>query len=283
VDFQSFLLVTLETIMMKIILFSFLGLAALYGGFLLVAFFFQRRLQYFPTHRDLEGKGDDIFRPWRDRAGNFLGYVREGHSPTRVVMLFHGNGGEALDREWIAELAPDQDLVLILPEYPGYGGRTGSYSERTIYEAAEKAYDEAALQWTLPITVIGESLGSGVAAYLGGKRAVDRLALISAFSSLVDAAEIHYRYLPVRWLLQDRYDSAKHLSGRSIPLYLIHGTLDEIIPVGLARKLFEEYAGKAKKLTEVPGYGHNNIPSAIVDSPFADSFRRFVSGEERPN
>jgi uncharacterized protein len=283
VDFQSFLLVTLRTIMIKIILFSFLGLALVYGGFLIVAFFLQRRLQYFPTHRDLEGKGDDLFRPWRDRAGNFLGYVREGRAPTRVVMLFHGNGGEALDREWIAELAPDKDLVLILPEYPGYGGKTGSYSERSLYEAAEKAYDEAAAQWKLPITVIGESLGTGVATYLGAKRPVDRLALISAFSSLVEAAALHYRYLPVRWLLQDRYESFKHLAGLSTPLYLIHGTLDEIIPVGLARKLYEQYAGKTKKLTEVPGYGHNNIPSAIVDSPFADSFRRFVSGEDRPN
>lgn len=254
-----------------------LGAAALvYGLVLAVMFFFQRRLQYFPTHRDEKGLGNGEFTAFLSSTSQFLGYVREAKSARKVLLFFHGNGGEALDREWLSEIDPDQQLHIVLAEYPGYGARKGTPTEKALFDAALQIYDEAKKRWNLPITLVAESLGSGVAAFLASQRPVTGLALIAPFTSAVDVASRVYKFLPVRLLMQDKYDARKYLGQVKVPLRIVHGTLDDVVPVELGKQLLESYPGPEKRLEEVPGYGHQNIPAAVVDSPFAEGFRELI-------
>lgn len=240
---------------------------------------FQRQLQYFPSRTDSEGKGNAIFRPWRDAAGIFWGYVRESSAPRRVVLFFHGNGGEALDRSWVGQWLEDPALAIVLVEYPGYGAKGGTPTEETLYRDAEMAFDRAKREWIgLPITVVGESLGSAVAAYLSAKRPVDRLALIAPLSSAVDVGQKHYPYLPVRWLLIDRFPASEHVRTAQAPLFVVHGSQDEVVPLELGKRVFEAYPSSQKTFLELPGTGHNDIANAILAAPSAKAFKAFVSG-----
>lgn len=259
--------------------FGFLTLGAavlVYGFFLAVMFFFQRRLQYFPTHRDEKGVGNGEFTAFYASDSQFLGYVREVKSPKKVLLFFHGNGGEALDREWLSDVDPEGTLHIVLAEYPGYGARKGNPTEKALFDSALQIYDEVAKRWQLPVTVMGESLGTGVAAYLAAQRPVTGLALIAPFTSAVAVASRAYKFLPVRLLMQDKYETQKYLGQVKVPLRIVHGTLDDVIPVDLGKELLAHYPGSEKKLEEVPGYGHNNIPAAVVDSPFAEGFRELI-------
>jgi pimeloyl-ACP methyl ester carboxylesterase len=240
---------------------------------------FQRQLLYFPSHDDATGRGDGIFVPLRDKADAFVGYVKEPrHGVTRTLLFFHGNGGEALHRGWIAQAVPET-VRIILAEYPGYGARTGEPSEKAIEQAALGAYEVATSRWREPVTVLGESLGSGAAAMIAKKHRVDRLALISPFTSVADVAKVHYPLLPVDMLLIDRFDSIGCLAKSEAPLRIIHGTADDIVPFELGKKLFDAYPGRDKQLIPLRGVRHNDIAGPIVAAPEAAGFRDFLAGK----
>lgn len=250
------------------------------GSYLLVALYFylnQRRFEYFPTTEDAKGEGGAGFEAWRSSEGEFLGYWRPTDKPKRLVILFHGNGGEALHRSWIAELLPSDQLVF-LAEYPGYGAKEGKPDQASILAAALRSYDSLTARWKLPVTLVGESLGSAVACYVASERSVEQLALISPLPSVTALAAYHYPFFPVGLLLKDTFNTKAWIPKVKVPLHVIHGTLDEIVPVKFGRQLFDSYSGTQKEFIEIPGFGHNNIVDAITDSPFAEKFRMFISG-----
>lgn len=260
----------------RLLLLAVMGIVAAYLALVVWVYFCQRSLQYFPSFRDSEGRGGDVLQPWRDASGGFLGYVRPAPGAREAILFFHGNGGEALDRAWLDKLVP-RDVLFFVAEYPGYGAKPGKTTEEAIFHDAEIAYDEAHRAGKLPLSVMGESLGSGVAVYVASRRPVTRVALISPFSSALDVAKSAYPYLPVQFLMQDRFLSTEYLKKVDVPLHVVHGDADEIIPLALAKKLMDDYRGP-KTLTVLKDVGHNDISGPLVTDPKAANFRRFLSG-----
>jgi pimeloyl-ACP methyl ester carboxylesterase len=165
----------------------------------------------------------------------------------------------------------------LLAEYPGYGARPGAISENELLRAGESLFEEIRRTWgNVPVTVIGESLGSAVACYVAARQKADRLALISPFTSALEVASRRYPYFPVRWLLRDKFPAEQYVRGSGVPLYVLHGTLDQVVPMELGRKLYMEYDGPKKAFTEIPGFGHNQMDFAVLHSPFAEGFREFI-------
>ncbi len=257
-----------------------LGLAGILYLLLLVAvYLFQRSLLYFPTHRDVPPHGAASFEPWAEKDGEFLGYVRDAPVARRVVVVFHGNGGEALDRTWFGTFVPATETVLVLAEYPGYGAKVGKPSEAALVAAGRRVVALAAARWKAPVTVVGESLGTGVACAVADERGVDRLALISPFHAVADLGADRYPFLPVRLLMKDPFRSYQYLRLVSVPLQIIHGTADDAVPFTSGEQLFASYGGKSKVFTAVPGAAHNDMAAHLLQDPVADGFRRFVRGD----
>jgi uncharacterized protein len=264
-----------EKLVFTLLLILCLAVVA-YGGIVYWAYLRQRDFQYAPTHKDVEGRGNKTFSPWKQGNGQFLGYLRRVERPRKVVVFFHGNGGEALDRGWVDELVPTRDL-LVLAEYPGYGAIPGKPSQPAILQHAENLVDQLRLEFgTVPITVIGESLGSAVAGYLASKGKADRVAFISPFSSMSDLARRHFPLLPAKYLLKDKFDLVDFAKNANAPVRIVHGTLDDLVPIELGREVYQAYHAADKQFTEIPGFGHNNIDAAVLHSPFANRFRQFL-------
>ena len=99
---------------MKTLAFTSLVALLAYIGICVAVFMGQRKLMYFPSQEDAKGLGDGDFTPWLSETNDFLGYVRVGVNSKRVILLFHGNAGIALDRKWIAQVVPKDEAVLIL-------------------------------------------------------------------------------------------------------------------------------------------------------------------------
>lgn len=113
------------------------------------------------------------------------------------------------------------------------------------------------------VTLIGRSLGSGVAVHVAAERAVARLVLVTPYDSLVDVAEAHYPFLPNRWLMIDKYDSWKYAPQVTAPTRIIVAGNDEIIPRSSTERLRTRFVKAAVSYVVVPGADHN----AISDNP----------------
>jgi pimeloyl-ACP methyl ester carboxylesterase len=248
-----------------------------YGVYGLSLYFKEKARLFGPTHKDREGKGSRLFKPWLSQTGQFLGYARQVELPRRLVLFFHGSGGEALDRAWAEELVGEKDL-LVLVEYPGYGARSGQVRETEWLADAEKILAEAQATWGfLPVLAVGEGLGTSSAAYLASRGKAVRLALISPFASKEAVAAKSNRFFPLRWFLPDKIPTLSFLQASEVPLRMVHGTLDELVPLEHGRAVFQAYRGSDKAIDEVPGFGHSNLVQGILHSPFSSRFRAFIA------
>jgi fermentation-respiration switch protein FrsA (DUF1100 family) len=97
-------------------------------------------------------------------------------------------------------------------------------------------------------------LGSGVATILASSHDAAALVLDSPFSSAVDVAAVHYGLLPVRWLMIDQFRSDAAIRAVHIPVLIVHGDEDDVIPMNLAKQLFER-ANEPKVFISVAGGG----------------------------
>ena len=193
---------------------------------------------------------------WVSRGGNNIGWVTVSGKDENPVLILHGNAGNALGRDMLADKLREAgaDGKIYIVDYPGFGSATGSPTQTSLTDAAAVALD------ALPggVVVVGESLGTGVAAQLA-KRSPNKirgLLLITPFDSMVSAASHGAPIFPVKLLLLDRFDSVEALNGFTRPVGIIVAGADTIIPSGSGDKLFASLNGK-KELCNVPGAGHN--------------------------
>jgi uncharacterized protein len=121
--------------------------------------------------------------------------------------------------------------------------------EAAYREARSLGYDDD------HIVLMGESLGRGVAAVLASTRKAAALVLDSPFSSAADAAAAHFPMVPVRWFMFDQFRSDLAIRDVHIPVLIVHGDGDSVIPISLAKRLFER-ANEPKAFITVAGGGH---------------------------
>ncbi len=242
------------------------ALILMMGGILVLAAL-QRKLIYYPEVADedylLRTAARIGLQDWRDGSGQLIGWrTRPAGKGARRVVVLHGNAGHALYRQYFAAgfLAQGDEWEVYLFEYPGYGARPGSPSESNLKQAATDALEALFQEDRRPLYLVGESLGSGVAAWLASTfpAHVAGLLLVTPFTNLPDVASHHYALLPVRALLSEHYDSQKALGGYAGPVAFLIAGSDEIIPPALGRKLHDSYRGP-KWLREQAGAGHNTL------------------------
>jgi uncharacterized protein len=257
--------------MLSLALAAFVALSVL-------AFAFQRRLLYFPA-RLPEGAAVALaerlgLEPWRGPGGALRGWRATPAAPPRArVLVFHGNAGSALDRAYYAAALVPLGLSVSILEYPGYGAREGAPSEDSITAAAVEAVDALAAEGAEPVLLVGESLGSGVAARAARLRpaAVRGVLLVTPFARLAEVARLHYPFLPA-FLLRDRWAPRDDLERFPGPVAILVAGRDEVVSAEQGRALFAALRG-TKRLWEQPEATHNGLDlrpgSALWDEVIA--------------
>lgn len=178
-----------------------------------------------------------------------------------VVIVFNGNAGNRSYRSDIARGLAEQGIAVLLFDYRGYGGNPGSPSEAGLTRdarAARRFLESRPGIDPRRISYFGESLGAGVAVNLAIEQPPRALILRSPWTSLADTARYHFPYLPVRWLLRDRFASIDNIGRIRAPLLVVTAAHDSIVPGEQSRRLFEA-ALEPKRLLVVEGADHNDL------------------------
>lgn len=248
----------------------------LYGGLCLLAFLAQRRMMYFP---DREGETEAVPRalhaglvPWPDARGRLLGWRRPVRSSGPRALVLHGNAGDALGRLDYLPVLEAAGFEAVLLEYPGYGPREGAPSETTLVADAQAALGRLKAESAAPVILVGESLGSGVAAQVAAADpgAVAGLVLAVPFARMTEVAAWHYPWLPMKVLLKDRWDSLSAVRGYGGPVALLIAGRDEVVGAEQGRRLAQGCPGPAR-VWEVPSALHNGLPRAPGRPPWSEA------------
>lgn len=191
------------------------------------------------------------------------GWLFEHPSPQHVVLYLHGNGEHvAFNGDLMAHLRDQLDATVLVFDYRGYGKSEGKPNEAGIVAdgiAAQRWLAERTGVNTTDVVLMGRSLGGGVAVAAAEKQGAKAVVLQSTFATMVDAAAVHYPWIPVKLLMRNRYDSIGRIAGYDGPVLQSHGTSDEVVPYSEARRLFDAVKSKQKQWFDVPG-GYHNTP-----------------------
>jgi len=217
-------------------------------------FFFQRSLIYFPQPNAVTSADSRMTLSMPDAQISLI--TRERVGP-RALIYFGGNA-EDVSRNLpeFAEAFPDYAVYLL--NYRGFGGSGGSPSEAAIAEDALALFDQVYASHP-QIAVVGRSLGSGVAVRLASQRPVQQLILVTPYNSLEEIAARQYPWVPVKWLLKDRFESGKYAAHIRVPTLLLAASDDEVITRASTERLLENFPRGVAVLRVVPDSGHNSI------------------------
>lgn len=229
-------------------------------------FLFQRKLIYAPdpTRPVPENFGVPEMEPvalTTEDGLELVAWWREPADREAPVMVFlHGNAGHIGDRAPKVRPYLEAGWGVLLTSWRGFSGNPGRPSEKGLYADGRAALAFLRRHGVVPARVVlyGESLGGAVAIHLATEEDVGAVALEAPFSSIVDVAARRFRIFPTRFLVRDRFESIAKIPGINVPLLLVHGNRDEVIPVSLGRKLFEA-ASHPKQSRFIEGATHNDL------------------------
>ena len=195
-----------------------------------------------------------------ETSQNIRYYFQPKSDPDSWILIFHGNAGNACDRTYFLDFLKGFNSNLVVFEYPGFGGDSNAPKESLILKQAHELvlHIKKKNHEGLPIYLMGESLGTGVATWIASRTDISGLILISPYTSLAAVAQHHYPWAPVKVLMKHKFQ-AELWAGQTIaPAILFHGINDDIIPINFARQQVLNFKGD-KKLVEISNCGHNDI------------------------
>jgi uncharacterized protein len=244
-----------ESVVARILLLAALLIVLAYGALCAILYRQQRALIYFPDDTRVAPEQTD-FSIVRDGA-TLRGWVV--HPGKTDAILYFGGNGESIEayRETFGEWFPEASVYLLA--YRGYGASDGQPGETALFADALALYDIVRERHPAgSISVIGRSLGSGVASYLASKRPLSRVALVTPFDSLAATAQAHYPVFPVRWLLRDRYESLRYLPQHQGELLIVRAGRDQVIPAANTDQLIAALPQRPQVL-DISDAGHNDL------------------------
>lgn len=253
----------LNVINLKFILSLLGGGLLLYLALGLLLFLIQKKFIFFPTKL----KANHVFQDLRPHQEVWLkksqgapthGLYFKAEQDRGLVLFFHGNAG-ALDK-WghAANAYLGLGYSVFIIDYRGFGKSVGKITEDGLKEDVLLAYD-----WSLEkypadkIFACGRSLGTGLATWLATQKTTAALILETPYTSLIDMARLNIAYYPLKYLMRYQLNNVDFVAQSLSPVYVIHGTEDELIPYEMAQKV----AAQNGELFTIPGASHNDLPN----------------------
>ena len=226
-----------------------LALIFFYVLLLTVVFFFQRNFLYHPSV-DNYLKDQVINEPTEiekvkittvDNIDLVAWLYNKDIEKFKTILFFHGNAGSLENRTYKLNHFQDLNVNFLIIAWRGFSGNEGKPNESGLYEDAKSAIKWLNLKGVNEENIIlyGESLGTGVAVEVAQKKNFAGVILESPYTSMINMGKKYYPLFPVRFLLKDKFESYKKIKKISVPILVIHGKIDKIVPFAMGKKMYE--------------------------------------------
>jgi hypothetical protein len=260
----------------------FLALGVFVLGWLLLRF--ETHELYFPT--PLRGESpaqwglhtEEIRLASEDGETLHAWWIPHERDEAPALLFLHGNAGNREDRLPMLKGLHEVGLATLILDYRGYGGSSGTPAEPGLIRDGLAAYDWlAARRPGKPVVLFGESLGGGVAAQVALRRPAAGLILASTFTSVPELAERLFPVPGLRHIVRTQFDTRAALRTLKLPLLIIHGQRDEIVPFDMGETLFREAESPDKTFHAVRD-GHHNDAYFVAGEDYWKWVRDFSNG-----
>lgn len=242
-----------------------LAAAIAYLAIVAIAYFAQRKFTYFPNstrvtpvEAGLQGVTEvEIIAP---DGARIIAWNAPAPPGRPTLLYFHGNGGGLANRAMRLARYRDAGFGVFMMSWRGYSGSTGTPTETDNVADARRAYDHLIAQGLKPSDIIlfGESLGTGVAVQVAAAVPVAGVILDAPYTSIVEVGSKAYPFLPLRWLIVDRYESDQHIASINAPLLILHGARDPVIPLEMGQRM-HTLAREPKQIVVFPEGRHIDL------------------------
>jgi len=223
-----------------------IGILVIYTSLLLLLFIFQRNLMYHSDENNYSGDKLEVdIKKVKINTSDGLDLLGWFHKKDlkrfKTIIYFHGNAGKLENRIHKLNHFKDMDVNFLIIAWRGFSGNDGKPSEENLYIDGNSS-----IKWLKnlglsekDIIIYGESLGTGVATEIAKNNNFAGLVLETPFTSMIEAAKNFYPYIPVRILLRDKYENDKKIKNINIPVFVMHGEADQIVPFWMGKKIYE--------------------------------------------
>ena len=226
-----------------------LALVSFYVLLLTVMFFFQRSFLYHPSvvnylkdQATNEPSGiEKVKITTEDNIDLVAWFYNKNMEKFKTILFFHGNAGSLENRTYKLNHFKDLDVNFLIIAWRGFSGNEGEPNEIGLYKDAYSAIKWLNLKGVSEKNIIlyGESLGTGVAVEVAQTKNYAGVILESPYTSMVNLGKKYYPFFPVRFLLKDKFESYKKIKKISVPILVIHGKMDKIVPFAMGKKMYE--------------------------------------------
>lgn len=256
------------------------GLAG-YLGIALLMYLYQDRLLYNPDTGRTDPRAiglthaEEVTLTAADGT-KLIAWYTPAKDDAPTILFLHGKGGSLKGRTDRYRYYTAEGFGVLFLSWRGYGGSGGAPSEKGFNEDADAAYDWLMQQGVSPqkLVLVGESLGTGLAVQLAARKTVMALALEAPYDSVAAVAAGRYWWLPVNYLINDRFDSLKAIASVHVPVLIHHGSADTTIPIDSGRRLYAA-ANEPKQFIEIRD-GTHAIFTKQVFGDEVEFFRRLM-------
>lgn len=205
------------------------------------------------------------------------GWLVRADSSSPVLLFSHGNAGNISYRLDLLRQLHRIGCTVFIYDYRGYGRSQGNPTEAGLCLDGLAAFDYVGSLDGIDLrrlVLYGRSIGGAVSVDIATHRKPAALILESTFSSARDEAAHLYPFLPARFFLRTKFDSESKIRTVTVPLLVIHGTLDSVVPIELGRRLFEA-AHMPKEFFAIAGANHNDT-HLIGGEQYFQKIRQFL-------
>ena len=230
----------------KYILNTIITISLIYLSVLVLLFLFQRNLLYHPNvnsyfNDKLRVDIKEVQIRTSDNIDLLGWFHKKDLNKFKTIVYFHGNAGNLENRIHKLNHFKDMDVNFLIISWRGFSGNSGKPSEQGLYKDGKSAIDWLKKKGLVEKDIIlyGESLGTGIATQIAQNKKFAGLILETPFTSMVDAAKNVYPYIPVNLLLKDRYENDRKIKNINIPVLVLHGEVDRIVPFRMGKKIYE--------------------------------------------
>lgn len=253
---------------MKTLFFSIIIIAiVVYLAICSYFYFFQRSFLYFPQPAKYVNTVTTHFNNGKQKLSGWVINPGKQH-----LLLYYGGNASAIEQhiDFLADLTPDYTVYLI--PYRGYGNNAGTPSEEALYSDALHVYDKLKLEYKT-ISLMGRSLGSGVATLVAANRKVDKLVLITPYDSIVNVAQQFYPFLPVKFLARDQFLSVENVPKITAQTLIVIAEKDQVIVRERSEALASAFDPELLSKVVIDDADHNNIAD---DEGYRTSIKSFL-------